>query len=965
MKNVTYISAGAGSGKTFSLTEKLLGFVKNGKCTMSEVILTTFTENAAADFKRKTREKFIQNGLTAAASALDSAHIGTVHSIGLTFIKKYWYLLGLSASVDVIEDTSRDAYLDGNMDGVVSTDDLKLLHKHAEDNGIKKMKSSAFDYNFWKDDVKSILEKADMFDVTDLEANGYSRSEKLMDAFSKPEGKDVEPVCKTIYRIASELRGKFAQYKKEHSLIEFNDMERYFLKLLNIEDVQNEISSSIKYVFVDEFQDSSPIQLQIFDKLSDIVERSFWVGDAKQAIYGFRGCDTALVQAVTKYIKDNRTPDWEKNGGFGVETLNDSWRSVPALVNLANTVFPSILNLPKEDVKLNAKRDEFADCALYHFMFEPGTTKTGRQSFSKDVAVTDLAHAIKDLVSLNTEIQTVVDKDSKEKRALRPSDIAVLCRNNSDVEDLSKAVKACGVAVKTESEIDSDSREVRLLICLLYYMVLDSSLLRAEIEHLLCDEALSNILTEKNDFTSLFEQLDVIKKEMRYEPLSKVVRTLVLHLNLDCICAKWGGWDERKQILLTLVDNAVAYEDNMIKSGNYASIQGFISYLEDDKCKASTSNDGVTITTYHRSKGLEWNIVILYSLDNDAKGKAVKFYLNPDAERVSEPTTENFYSTYDIRYLTRFNGSSGLDSIEVSDEFQNLWTKSLAEENRLLYVGVTRARDYLITCSFNNPKKCSLKWLDNADVKYSLGAMTSYVFGNNIPFKVIDVPYTEITPPEKETSFEVPVSADKNTEIRQKFISPSQVEGSSNANVKLLNDSSREDRIAITPSGHTDAEIGTCLHAALALCRVGKNEANQAAIEKVICNYGMQNVFTNQDVKEKIARMYDMLSQELTVRYGACIREDHELPFCYTSDDNERVSGVMDMLWFTNEGVVVVDFKSYQGGMSQFLDPEDKNYAGKYAAQLALYKKALERANYKVIGTLIYYAVQGRIVEVY
>ena len=63
MKNVTYYNAGAGSGKTYKLTEKLIEIFKNEDVKPENVILTTFTREAAADFKKKTREKLLDRGM--------------------------------------------------------------------------------------------------------------------------------------------------------------------------------------------------------------------------------------------------------------------------------------------------------------------------------------------------------------------------------------------------------------------------------------------------------------------------------------------------------------------------------------------------------------------------------------------------------------------------------------------------------------------------------------------------------------------------------------------------------------------------------------------------------------------------------------------------------------------------------------------------------------------------------------
>ena len=104
MKNIRYINAGAGSGKTFTLTELLSDLIAKKETTPSRVILTTFTKNASEEFKTKAREKLISKGLHESASQMDAAMIGTVHSIAFSFVKKYWYLLGLGADAQMMEE---------------------------------------------------------------------------------------------------------------------------------------------------------------------------------------------------------------------------------------------------------------------------------------------------------------------------------------------------------------------------------------------------------------------------------------------------------------------------------------------------------------------------------------------------------------------------------------------------------------------------------------------------------------------------------------------------------------------------------------------------------------------------------------------------------------------------------------------------------------------------------------------
>ena len=97
MKNIEFINAGAGSGKTTRLTQILseeLG-KKDNTIRPSEVILTTFTELAASEFREKARQQLFKDGHPDIAAELDSATIGTIHYVALSLIQRYWYLIGV------------------------------------------------------------------------------------------------------------------------------------------------------------------------------------------------------------------------------------------------------------------------------------------------------------------------------------------------------------------------------------------------------------------------------------------------------------------------------------------------------------------------------------------------------------------------------------------------------------------------------------------------------------------------------------------------------------------------------------------------------------------------------------------------------------------------------------------------------------------------------------------------------
>ena len=114
--------------------------------------------------------------------------------------------------------------------------------------------------------------------------------------FTQESADDQRQYAQIIFRLASRWQKEYRKYKDEHHLIDFNDMEEMFLKLLGEPEVQQDIKSRYTHLFVDEFQDSNPMQVRIFQQLSSLLN-TVYVGDKKQAIFGFRGSDTVYADS--------------------------------------------------------------------------------------------------------------------------------------------------------------------------------------------------------------------------------------------------------------------------------------------------------------------------------------------------------------------------------------------------------------------------------------------------------------------------------------------------------------------------------------------------------------------------------------------------------------------------------------------------------------------------------------------
>ena len=177
MKNITFINAGAGSGKTYRLTTDLARMLTQEGLEPSQVILTTYTELAAAEFREKARREILNakdkegNPIAAtqrinSATQLDNAFIGTVHSISFRFIRRYWYLLGYGADIQPMSDQNQDFYMSQSISSIVTEAQRRVFHEFRETFDIKDVNKPY--HLFWLPELKAIVDKMEYYDIKDV-----------------------------------------------------------------------------------------------------------------------------------------------------------------------------------------------------------------------------------------------------------------------------------------------------------------------------------------------------------------------------------------------------------------------------------------------------------------------------------------------------------------------------------------------------------------------------------------------------------------------------------------------------------------------------------------------------------------------------------------------------------------------------------------------------------------------------
>lgn len=1051
MKNVTYISAGAGSGKTHTLTKTLSELLEDSragfpKTTPERVILTTFTVKAASEFKERAKAFLYEKGLNDEASRMDQAMMGTIHSIANSFIGKYWFHLGLSPNMNVLLEEDVDFYVSQSLAELPTEEELGKLRAFRDAfDKLTPWSPDAYqapDYDYWKNELNSIIGFATNYGIEDFDGsreksmaffrqfvrpgvkvhtdsayllNLLDAEARLVETHRESATKDerirkikllkrtagkadlqwlktfasiptatdakndpaieeflddfshiwqseyvytlVEEHISLIFDLATRWRENYAAYKRRKRLIDYNDMEKYMYELLQMPEVTSEISRSFDYLFVDEFQDCSPIQVKIFDKLSELVSHSWWVGDFKQAIYGFRGSDTELTKAVVDRVECQAD-------GCSSETLDTSYRSLPDIVDLTNkaftTTFASVLSKEKVVLKANRKAPEgFVSLKAYQTDNLPEV----------------LPSFIQDLIS----------------RGVRLRDIAVLARTNPELDQVQSNLSGKGIPCSRPTTSVADSNVWILIRALLSIVLNDGNdLAKATVAFLtqqgrgtanLIEEKLAfDVLGDKEgrsylDDVPMLSKLLSIRPALRQQSVGALVESMAIELGLFDLMRGWGNYKGPLSVLHTVTDTAKQYEEHSIQMNLPATINGFMDYVNLVNPACPGDETGIQLFTCHGAKGLEWKHVFLMSLDYnpvDEKKLLKREIFGVHAVHESRPTSDDFYPTVSIIVRPWLYGDRPRQyapedirrKVTETDEFSVRRDAVLAEANRLFYVAVTRASDVLTLMV--KPGDGAFTWPVSIGLTHA-GANPPAengwdCLGTGHRFVVLDSDQDLESQEDlksgvggddlfRDYRLAVPF-AGKPCTAPPKYRQPSNTEGTAAA--ALLLDTGR--RIPLGKMGcFKMADIGTCIHNIY--CTL--DGSAPCDIEGYIAMCGMSEVLPDpQSIKDA----WDTLTVFLEDKYGPSVARKHELPFTYC-EGGQVFTGSMDLVWQTAEGSVLVDFKTCPKGKDAILNPEDYHYAGHYGGQFGCYTRVLEAHGDKVLERIVYYPVSGLVIS--
>jgi ATP-dependent helicase/nuclease subunit A len=790
----------------------------------------------------------------------------------------------------------------------------------------------------------------------------------------------------------------YAEWKARRALVDFVDMVDGALSLANQPDIARDLADRLVLVVVDEFQDTSPIQLALFMRLHALVGASVWVGDRKQCIFEYAGADPDLMDAVTRWVRES---------GGDTERLSRSYRSRPELVELCSRLFAPAFarhGIEPEDVATVADRP--AEPLLSGVPPASIWWLEGQEQAALAAGVAALL--------VEPSSTPVTDPRTGAVRPLEPGDIAVLVYSNADAERLSVALAALGIDSALARAGLLSTPEGSLLRAALFWLVdRRDELAAAELAALTGydgrthEEWLRQRIDEvarahppmapahSGDEAPRYDppcaacaRLDTLRPELTTLAPAEVVDRVLSVLDVAAWAQRWPDPAQRTANLEALRALAAAYEERCSYQREAASLAGLARYLDETREKLRQRDEerasdeqhvrggaAVVISTYHKAKGLEWPLVVLSGLDRAPKRDAFEVALETDGRPFNpeQPLAGRW-----IRYWPWPLGAQRQTPLreraESSDTGRRVAERERRERVRLQYVGWTRARDHLVLGVRRQRKGPCIDWLDElADERGPLLTLPdpndaapvlrvrSAGEAHRVPVRCRSFCPTPATPahePDSSVLWFAPAQGLPGPVHYRVTPSRASTELVELGHARVLRSGRLDRRMPFNlPRGTSWDTVGTTLHAFLAADLDTLSDLERRSLaDRVLVGAGLANAFAG----DTLIAASDALRRFVAWRWpdAAWCREVPIRAHLATERGARLIDGCIDLLLETPRGVVIIDHKSFPGRAAEW-----EARAVDYAPQLLAYARALEIAGKRVLAMIVHFTVGGGIVE--
>ena len=709
------VDAGAGSGKTTTVVQTLchtLGVevrTDDGQVipprpdpfTFEQVAAITFTNQAAADLKRKLRGALRAAGRASLSAEVDAARIGTIHGFCGDLLRDFALRAGARPGRRVITDGESAVQLADHA--------RQSLHTALDLGDV--------------DGLDDLLSGRQLRHIVEWIITAAEDTDRLLRW--RDNADTLRPHERALLTIAERTNHAHTEQLTQNGELDFDRMIVATRELLQDADVRHAVQRRIRLLVVDEFQDVDPVQRDIAELLGGISHpsdpqptRLILVGDPKQSIYRFRRADVTVWNTVNARFA---------NGTGTVLPLSENFRSKAAILGFVDAVVGPMLDAPVTD---GARREPFevtyapleprardhqGDRAVELMVVPAGPD--GKVEKSGEVRTRDAAGVAARIVELHA--------------AGRPwGDIAILLSSWKEVDRYEGALRASGVPVYVQrGEGFWEAREV--LDCVLALRALrdpadhvamvgllkspfvglrDDTLLalartRGEGSYL---DALRAVHAETNANADADPAAEPALRQRaldlftRFAPLRdrlpthELLERLLYETGYPAAAALDKDGPQRVANLRKLIRLAAAVPD--LSLGEFLREISEARAREDKVALERLYRDGgdvVTITSVHGAKGLEWPVVIWADLVREIPGVKDTFVVGRDSFAIKDDAATD-------------DDPKAKDAVhEEAKSRADL--EGRAESYRLWYVAATRAKELLILSGLTSgePRKAA------------------------------------------------------------------------------------------------------------------------------------------------------------------------------------------------------------------------------------------------------------------
>lgn len=860
-------------------------------------------------------------------------------------------------------------------------------------NVMRAAKAQQEDYEIVKEKVTECRKKGKKI-IDDLLKKYFARS---FDEYDK-EMRQLYGDTRYFIELVGDFEKIFKGKKQEKNIVDFDDIMHYAIDILKDPMAAGEYREQFTYIFIDEFQDSNMLQEMIVEKIAG-KNNLFMVGDVKQSIYKFRLAEPEIFKKKYDLYRQESENHSEKID------LNNNFRSKLNVTETVNNVFCNIM-------------EDYDENAMLHCTVD-SDNKGGRSHLTIIDSSRDDSNirekGLKEAETVAKIIRENLGKDiyDVKKGIMRPveyKDIVVLSRSRSVISDMERYLNNSGIPAFGENSggyfesveiqvfvnllkvIDNKRRDIPLISVMnsviFNFDITELARIRISYREGSFYQAVKNYGEDgedvgiRNKIRGMMEKISYWKAMSRTVTLEELVRILLYETGYYDYCSGLPVGKQRVSNLRMLVEKAVVFEEK-----NYSGLYGFLAYIEAMKqnnlsvgeARTVGENDNVVrIMTVHKSKGLEFPVVILTGTGRTIRFKGIGSSASMHKDlTLGLPMVNRTECWHRKTLLQRV-----IDGKKAKEE--------LEEEVRILYVALTRAMDRLeLVGTVKDAEKLDRYiFKGKSYIEMVYGAFKDSDDCITVIYAGDDETESSDVYREKRTIGDIIMKIREN-ENDEKYAEVDdrlsyeyrddrpEISVKSKYSVTELNnvDEKREKALSmIKPEFVSEscgekklsaAEAGTVMHLVMEKLDFGKAaQGGLTYIKESVKLLKDKGFLTDEEIGEvNYDSILSFLNSPIGRRAAGADYIQKEREFILLKNINGAdtiVQGIIDCYFEDKEGLVIVDYKN----INLKKDMSEEDVKAKYKKQLELYREALSEAEGReVTETYLYLFKQKKFIK--